>query len=113
MALPAVAQTGQAPDYGQLGAILGYVASDYSTAVGPAGVLSPQEFSEQKGFLAEAVQESRGLPPEDADVRSLLSAARASAERTAAPDEMVPKIKEALGLLEQRHDLGQVPKQVP
>jgi high-affinity iron transporter len=105
---------GGAPiDYGQLGAILGYVASDYPTAVGPAGVLDPQEYSEQKGFLAEAVQEGESLPADDLDVRSLLQAAQASANRAAPPDQVVARVTDALRLLEQRHDLGQIPKEMP
>jgi len=100
-------------DYGQLGAILGYVASDYATAVGAAGVFNPQEYAEQKGFLAEAVHESASLPADELDVRSLLQAAKVDADRAAPPAQIVPKVTEALRLLEQRHDLGQIPKQMP
>jgi high-affinity iron transporter len=110
--LPA-APPAAAVDYGQLGAILGYVASDYATAVGPDGVLSPQEYVEQKGFLAEAVQAGASLPADELDVLSLLQAAQAAADRASPPSQIVPRITEALRLLEQRHDLGQIPKEVP
>ncbi len=100
-------------DYGQLGAILGYVAHDYATAVGPEGVLSAQEYAEQKGFLAEALAMARQLPPDEAQVVTLLSAAEVAAAAAAPPEAVAPKITEALAFLEQRHDLGTVPKQPP
>ena len=100
-------------DYGQLGAILGYVASDYGTAVGPTGVRSAQELSEQRGFLAEAIQDASALSAGEGDVKLLLAAAKAAADVAAPPDLVVPKVTQALSLLEQRHDLGQLPKQVP
>ncbi len=81
--------------------------------MGPAGVINPQEYTEQKEFLAEAVQTSASLPADEQDVRLLLQAARADAERAAPPGQIVPGVTEALRLLEQRHDLGQIPKQMP
>ena len=58
MAAPALAQPGQS--LRRAVALLDYVAGDYSRAVGPDGqVLSPDEYAEQQGFVAEAARELR------------------------------------------------------
>ncbi len=111
----AMRATGEgAVDVGQMAAILGYVVSDYGTAVGPGGVLSKQELQEQQGFLAEAVESAGHLP--DAEARAILpelTAALRAARQAQAPGEVVPHVMSALVVLETNHDLGRVPHSAP
>jgi high-affinity iron transporter len=101
-------------DVRQMAAILGYVVSDYGTAVGAAGVLNTQELQEQQGFLSESLAGIDRLPPDEAAVlRPDLAAALQAAKAARPPDEVVPHVTSALGELEKRHDLGRLPRAAP
>jgi high-affinity iron transporter len=101
-------------DVQQLAAILGYVVSDYATAVGPMGVLSPQELQEQQGFLSEAVDSARRLS--EGEARTIvpeLTAALSAARHAQPPAEVIPHVTNALAQLEAHHDLGRIPHSAP
>jgi high-affinity iron transporter len=117
-ALPAVGAAGPVvdgtADVRQMAAILGYVVSDYATAVGPEGVLSAQELHEQQGFLSEALESVARLPPdESAALRPDLAAALGAARAARPPEDVVPRVANVLGELEKRYDLGRLPRSAP
>ncbi|MHB1845841.1 MAG: FTR1 family protein [Deltaproteobacteria bacterium] len=114
LALLGVRALGEAADPAQLSAILGYVVSDYGTAVGARGVLDAEELREQQGFLAEAEELAAALPAvERAEVLPGLDAALAAAKAAAPAEAVVPWVQASLGALERRHPLAIAPREAP
>jgi high-affinity iron transporter len=96
-------------------ALLDYVASDYSHAVGPAGeVLSEQEHGEQVGFLEEAARELRddaGAAGEP--LARELDGLAAKARERAPPAAVAPAAKALREQIAQKFHVVLLPQHAP
>ena len=96
-------------------ALLDYVAGDYGRAVGPGGeVLSPDEYAEQQGFVAEAARELRtdaGASGEDLARR--LDELLARIQARASPPEVQERARALRDEIAQRFKVALLPVHPP
>jgi len=97
---------------GRAVALLAYVAGDYAVAVGPAGeVISPDELTEQIGFVREAAQEVRASG--GVDLAAELDALRKRIEARAPPPEVAGSAQRLGARIAQRFQLAVLPPRAP
>jgi high-affinity iron transporter len=109
----ALAQPGQ--NLRRAVALLDYVAGDYAQAVDPSGkVISPDEYAEQQGFVAEAARELRSeAGPAGEDLARRLDDLLALVEARAAPDAVQRDARAVRDEIAQRFKIALLPVRPP